>query len=287
MAWEMMMKTRRKSKWVKPPAKDYIEGGEINPSIAVGMRYNQQLQFLINRMTDEVTRSITALFKGEVAEEYFAEDASISTQAKILTNKLMAKFNLLFSRKAGTLASQFVKQADEASDVGVRMSLKELAQGMTIPYQKPDKATQEILNATVNENVSLIKSIPMKYLSGVEQAVQRSITTGNGLQDLIPYLQKHKGVTHRRAQLIALDQNRKISSALEANKMQNLGITHFKWKHSGGSHEPRPLHIKLNNEIFSFAEPPIIDEKTGERGLPAQLVNCRCRAIPIIKFDKP
>ena len=47
----------------------------------------------------------------------------------------------------------------------------------------------------MTENVGLIKSIPAQYLNGVQGAVMRSITTGNGMQDLVPYLQKHKGIT--------------------------------------------------------------------------------------------
>jgi hypothetical protein len=35
----------------------------------------------------------------------------------------------------------------------------------------------------VTENVGLIKSIPTQYLGGVQGAVMRSITTGNGMQD--------------------------------------------------------------------------------------------------------
>ncbi|RIQ43658.1 phage head morphogenesis protein, partial [Bordetella avium] len=31
--------------------------------------------------------------------------------------------------------------------------------------------------------------------------------------------------------------------------------------------------------------PPIIDKTTGERGLPGQLINCKCRMRPVIDFS--
>lgn len=85
---------------------------------------------------------------------------------------------------------------------------------MTISASKVTDPLKNTLTASLAENVDLIKSIPQQYLSGVQQAVMRSITTGNGLQDLQPYLEKQGGVTERRATLIANDQTRKRTTIL-------------------------------------------------------------------------
>ena len=67
--------------------------------------------------------------------------------------------------------------------------------------------------------------------------------------------------------------------------MQGLGVKKFKWLHSMGGKEPRPLHKNvLNGNVYSFDDPPVIDERTGERGLPGVLINCRCRMLPVIEF---
>lgn len=54
--------------------------------------------------------------------------------------------------------------------------------------------------------------------------------------------------------------------------MKSAGVKKFQWLHSAGGRDPRPLHINdypsgLNGGIFSFDDLPVIDEKTGERGI--------------------
>ena len=143
---------------------------------------------------------------------------------------------------------------------------------------------KEVMTASIAENVGLIKSISEKYLTDVQGAVMRSITNGNGLQDLIPALERHEGITRRRARNIALDQTRKAYNSLNKGRMEALGIKKFEWLHTGGSQNPREDHIELSGQIFSFDNPPVIDKRTGERGFPAQLPNCRCRMLPVITF---
>jgi len=113
----------------------------------------------------------------------------------------------------------------------------------------------------------------------------RSITTGNGMQDLLPYLEKAKGISKRRAKIIAYDQTRKAFNNVNKAKMQKLGIKEFEWLHTGGSNEPRKHHIKLSGQIFSFDNLPF-SEDNERRIYPGSEINCRCRAIPVIKFDE-
>jgi SPP1 gp7 family putative phage head morphogenesis protein len=118
----------------------------------------------------------------------------------------------------------------------------------------------------------------------VQGAVMRSITTGNGMQDLVPYLQKHKGITLRRARMIAQDQTKKSFSYLSKARMEASGVLQYEWLHTSGSRHPRKLHIAMNGHIYRYDDPPVIDEKTGERGIPGQAINCACRMRPILNF---
>lgn len=280
----MTLLTKRKEAWASKRKPDMLLGTPINASAIVAARYYETLRALIEDMTAETERSLRRLFNTDHAEEYFAQDASTSSQARILTNALMKKFNKKFGIKAKPTAERFAKQADKASSANVYTSIKQLSGGLSLPTTAITKEMTDILNATVTENVALIKSISQEYLSGVQQAVMRSITTGNGLQDLMPYLEKHKDISLRRAHLIALDQNRKASANLGRARMQNLGVEEYKWLHTGGSDHPRELHVRMSGNVYRWDDPPIIDESTQERGIPGQAINCRCRAVPVIKF---
>jgi SPP1 gp7 family putative phage head morphogenesis protein len=214
-------------------------------------------------------------------------DDTLGSQARILTNSLTQKFNDLFASFAKPIADKVSEEANKTSSISVHSSIKAMSENFTINPSSLSKNTLDILNATTTENVALIKSISQQYLSGVQQAVMRSITTGGGLQDLIPYLQKSKEITYRRARFIAYDQTRKAFNNLSTIKMQNLGLDEYEWLHTGGSNHPRKLHIELSGQIFSFAKPPIIaDNGKGNiiRGNPGELPGCRCRKRIIMRL---
>lgn len=280
--------TRRKEKWVGQRRPAQIRGGVLNNPAILELRYYQKLDALIERMTAQIEKQLKGFFDEPHAEEYFdaSQDASVSSQARILTNALLRKFNSLFAANAPDLAEHHTAAVNKASSSSVHTSMQELSGGLSLPTAAITSDMSEILTATITENVSLIKSISSQYLTGVQGAMMRSITTGNGLADLVPYLEKQKEITKRRARMIAQDQTRKAYNNLNRGRMEGLGLKKFEWLHTGGSSHPRRLHIELSGKIFSFDDPPVIDENTGERGIPGQAINCRCRMRPVIDFGE-
>jgi uncharacterized protein with gpF-like domain len=229
------------------------------------------------------------LFKTEHAEEYFAqdqfaEDASVSSMARILTNALIKKYADLFGALAKPMADEFAAASDKSSDVAVKASIRSMTDQVTLPTAPITSGPlRDILSATITENVGLIKSIPAQYLGGVQGAVMRSITTGNGMQELVPYLQKHKGITLRRARFIARDQTVKTFSSLSRERLKRAGITEGIWRHTSGSREPRQTHIHMSGEKYVLAD-GIYDPAVKRKVKPGELPGCLCRTMPILNF---
>ncbi|OWK39539.1 phage minor head protein [Fimbriiglobus ruber] len=277
----------RKQPWSNRSQKGIIKGKPLNPSAAIEQRYYNALHVLIARMLAETELELRKLFKTEHAEEFFAQDASISSQARILTNALIKKYTDLFASLSRPMAEEFARESNKSSDIAVKSSIRHLSDELALSTKTITSGPlNDILTATVAENVGLIKSIPAQYLGGVQGAVMRSITTGNGMQDLVPYLQKHKGITLRRARMISQDQVKKSFSALSKARMEKVGVTSYIWRHTAGSRHPRKLHIGMSGSIFRYDDPPVIDEKTGERGIPGQAINCACRMQPVLNFEE-
>jgi len=251
---------------------------------------NQGLGGLQERQDTKDTASALAvrqthLEKAAEPKTHAAQDASISSQARILTNALLNKYTDLFNSLAKPTAERFADESNKSSDIAVKSSIRHMAEAVTLPTKTITSGPlNDVLNAIVTENVGLIKSIPAQYLSGVQGAVMRSITTGNGMQDLVPYLQRHKGITLRRARLISRDQTIKAFSSLSRARMQKLGLTQFIWRHTAGSRHPRHLHIELNGQLCDYNDPPVIQNDPEVRGYPGQLINCLCRAVPVLNF---
>ena len=277
--------TPTRAKWVAQRKKTILKGKPLNHNFAIGERYKQRLTKVIEHMQAVTMREVKALYKTDYAQNHFAMDASIASQTKILFNDLNKRFDKIFKDFAVKVSTQTIYQIDNQSKSSLTDSYKDLTGGMGINTDFSTSSLNETIKASINENVNLITSISEEYLKDVEGAVNRSITTGQGLKDLIPQIENIGGVTHRRAKNIALDQTRKAYNNINAIRMQSNGIKQFEWIHSHGGLHPRPLHQSYDGQIFSFDDLPIIDERTGEKGLPAQAVNCKCSFRPVIVFD--
>lgn len=279
--------TAKREAWAaKQSAAPTFRGEVIQHNAAVAVRYVGALSSLTAQMTAQVRREVEKLFKTDAAASHFGEDATIASQSRILMSSLSDRFNALFAKKAKPLAEGMVNDAQRSGKTALHSSLQKLSGGMSLKTSVVDSTLQNIYKASVAENVSLIKSIASEYLQKVEGAVMRSITTGNGLQDLTPALEQYEGQTHRRAKNIALDQTRKVYNSINRGRMEALGVKKFMWHHSGGGAHPRQDHVDMDGEIYSFDNLPVIDPRTGERGIPGQAPNCRCTMSPVFDFSK-
>ena len=83
---------------------------------------------------------------------------------------------------------------------------------------------------------------------------------------------------------MARQETKLLVAEYRKNRFKQEGVTKYRWSTVLDGRE-RKLHRELNGKIFSWDNPPIIDERTGERGNPAEAYNCRCKAIPIIDDD--
>lgn len=262
--------------WAEQRGGATFAGKPLAPPDVIEARYKAQLDKLVELMSTVTARELQRLYRtSEAKEAGLAMDASFSSMAARLIRELQKRFNVLFSDKAGGLAEALVSGISRQAAVGLKESLKEVSGGVTLRTDVVGGAVADVVKASIKQNVALIKSIPQEFFLEIEGEVMRSIQSGRGMADLQPFLEKRYGITKRRAALIARDQTSKATTAINRARMQGLGVKKFRWLHSGGGKEPRPLHKNvLNGQVFSLDDPPVIDEKTGERGLPGQLINC-------------
>ena len=107
---------------------------------------------------------------------------------------------------------------------------------------------------------------------------------GKSTKTIAEYIKKEFGISERHAKFLARNESAIATTSYLQAKYAEEGITEFKWYTNLDGRE-RPLHRELNGKIFRFDNPPIIDERTGEKGLPAQTYNCRCTFSPVINKE--
>ena len=274
----------KREAWAAARNDHTFTGTPLNPPDVVEAKFRAELDRMVERMQRVTVRELDKLYRSPEAPTV-AMDASFSSMAARLVRELTRRFTALFVDRAGGLAKAWAEGISRQSAVGLGQSLKDVSGGVTLKTDVISGAVADVVKASIKQNVALIKSIPREYFLEIEGEVMRSIQTGRGMADLQPFLEKRYGITKRRAALIARDQTSKATAAINRARMQGLGVKKFKWLHSMGGKEPRPLHKNvLNGNVYSFDDPPVIDERTGERGLPGVLINCRCRMLPVIEF---
>jgi len=277
--------TKRKTKWAKKFKPEVLKGDPLKYNVATAAKYHKKIEKLIDLMSKEVNRELTKLYKTETAKAYFAEDASIASMARILMNALSDRFTSLFITMSGDMAASFIDGVDKQSKSTLFSSMETMTGGARIKTDIMSGDLSETIKASIAENVNLIRSIPEQYFTSITGQVMRSVTSGQGLKDLLPFIEKHDMITKKRAKIIAYDQTRKAYSSINAARMQKVGVKKFMWHHSAGGLHPREDHIAMDGNIYSFDDLPIVNKKTGERGLPGSQINCRCFLSPIIEFD--
>lgn len=273
-----------------------IRGEPLRYSAPLQSKYVSELEKLTQWVISETNKTVKSIYRTDESKKYFAEDASIASIARIKMNDLDARIDRVLRSKAKTLANRMVSESDKVSKSSLHSSLSELSGGLSIKTNINSSDIQNAFTASVNENVDLIKTIGAQYRDAARGAVNRSIQQGGqGLNELIPQIKKmlNKKASQElnKAKNVALDQTRKAYNGLNAARMEKIGVTEFEWVHSGGGQSARKLHITpypagLNHGIFDVNDPPVVDERTGERGLPGSAINCKCVMRPLIKFDE-
>lgn len=143
-----------------------------------------------------------------------------------------------------------------------------------------DFRKNEIAKRYTNNLDFWIKNWTEEEIVKMRDTVGKLAIDGKSRKDIAQYLQKQFGVSERKAKFLARNETSIATTSYLQAKYQDEGFTHFKWVTNLDGRE-RKLHKELNGKIFAFNDPPIIYERTGQKGLPGETYNCRCSMIPI------
>lgn len=248
----------------------------FNYNAGTGVEYNKRVQRALNSLIKELRIELLRLkrlgLKGE----------SLTSQLRISLNKLERKYSDVFDKLAKKEAKKLVETVESQSNFQIKsfMAIHDLE---VKPFYKEDEF-KGVLKSCVELATSEIKSIPTNYIDLIKKRTYDAVMYGNGYKDIFDMYSKISRASKRKVELLALDQNRKIHSAITVANFKRYDIKRFKWIHSGASNEPRKMHQKLNGKIFDMDKPPVIEIRNGMEihGYPAQCINCKCLMVPII-----
>ena len=263
----------KRSEWERKPPKLR----PLRPNEALRIAYQRKIDKLIREMNESVEYWLKASYRAN--KPIMAMDDILPANAlKRAIAKMKKRWLARFDKASVQLAEYFSLAAQDRNDKALAKILKD--GGFSVSFQQT-QAMKDIVSATIQQNISLIKSIPQKYLSDVEGHVMRSIAAGRDLGTLSKALQKNYGVTRKRAAFIARSQNNLASASMGKARQLELGITQATWRHSAAGKVPRKTHVANNGKTYDVAK-GWFDPHEKKWIQPGELPNCRCVSIPII-----
>lgn len=250
---------------------------------AIGISYNAELQRMVRRIKKDIDQSIKPQVK-DLEFEYTADswadviEVSLAALRKRWTSDL-------FNRFAERLAAKFV----QAVNLQNQQQFQNQYKSFGINIYTGNQAVSDYLDATVKDNVRLIKSIPDQYLTQVESIVLGNMRAGMRPSAINKQLQDQFGVTERRARVISRDQVSKASNGLAKKRMESSGFQYFAWIDSKDS-RVRSRHKNIANKvtkygkgIYSFSDLPLNDK--GMPIAPSDDIQCRCVMRPVLESE--
>ena len=184
------------------------------------------------------------------------------------------------ARQAMRTARRSVENAGvPRTEVALRLGLDaSVVVGLDIA---PTLAEQTALTSWAKTGTDLIVSVGQELVAGLDEHIQQAARAGTLTADLRQVVMDRLGVSERHAQFIARDQIAKLNGQITEATHKAAGITHYRWR-SSRDQRTRPDHRALDGTTQAWADPPVVDERTGRREHPGGDYQCRCVAIPIV-----
>ena len=256
----------------------------IGPNIGSRNRYRHQIVMLIKELADSTEYWLTARRKSD--PPVLASDASPVEEVLKELRNLSERWQGRFDEMAPKVAESFVRNQFKGTNNAMRQALRDA--GWSIEF-KLTPAMRDAFEASLAENVGLIRSIPAKYLQEVEGIVMRNYAAGRDLKSMAAEIRSRYKVTANRAVLISRDQANKANAIVQKARQQELGIVSAIWMHSHAGKTPRPTHVAMNGKRYDV-EKGMWDSAVGKYVWPGEEINCRCQqrsVLPFTPVEKP
>ena len=256
----------------------------VRPNAGVRSAYAKKLRALIDAMSKDMADAVMSVYRKD--EPLIAQDAKLP--AKKLSDVMAGvrkRWEKRFDEDSDQISTWFAKTVKSSVTRQKRSAVNDskIPSAFAGNFDK-GRVSQDVFEAIVAQNASLIKSIADKYLSDVEGLVMRSVTDGRDIKGLSQELQQRYNLTKRRADFIARDQNNKATESLARAQDTQAGITRGVWMHIGGKYTSREPHKKMDGEEFDLAE-GLYDKDVDRKVMPGELSGCQCTYRALFSKD--
>jgi SPP1 gp7 family putative phage head morphogenesis protein len=230
---------------------------------------------------------------------YRLDESSIPYQTREAINASAQKFQDRLVQIDNKLAQVVPAEIAEAVNVAdlfdsvlfkVDSEFEQSVKKITVAPKLPASQRRRIADEWQNNMELWIKNFTADEIVRLRKSIADSAAAGNRYEATIRAIQESYGVTARKAKFLARQETSLLMTKFKQVRYQAAGVNEYRWACVAGSpkHPVRPSHRALNGKIFRWDAPPITTGP-GEpvrRNNPGQDYNCRCAAIPLVRFKE-
>lgn len=239
----------------------------MNPKLARKMeiRYSQQLR--------KVAGYVDTIVKG-----FDVNDPNTWALIRASLNEYSNTLHFWAENTAGRIITD-VALRDEKTWL---IYAQDLSRGMRDQIRNTDIGA--VYQQLLNEQVGLIKSLPLNAAQRIHDLSTRALIEGSRASDISGLIMVTGQVTKARANTIARTEVSRAASIFTQARAENLGSEGYIWRTSEDE-DVRKRHQELNGKFYEWVDPPIVDVKSGRRAHAGCDINCRCYPEPVIPDD--
>lgn len=142
-----------------------------------------------------------------------------------------------------------------------------------------------------------IKNFTDEQILDLRKKVSENVLAGNRRENLIKTIQESYNVSENKAKFLARQETNLMMAKFKETRYVNAGVPEYEWRCVHMPHQSSPTSIYkpgevryshgiLEGKIFSWQNPPVTTppSQPARRNNPGQDYNCRCFAIPVVRF---
>lgn len=254
----------------------------VSPNMGIRNEYRKKLLELIRPMLIEATAEIKRLYASD--SPLIIQDETPASKYKAMIEDMRKRSRARFDKASEVLATGFTLKVVSNVARSQKSALSAAGLGDFAVRYDFGNVKRDVVDAIINQNVNLIKSIDQTFFEHLENEVMNAVTAGSDLQALAKSIRKLNQSTNRRAIMIAEDQINKATESIARANDIDAGFTKAQWIHIAGRYTSRPTHVAMNHKVFDLKK-GMYDSAVGKYIQTGELVNCKCKYRPLFDFE--
>lgn len=212
---------------------------------------------------------------GDIAKAFSPDDPLLADKVGVA----LRRYGGIIEDWAKATASRMVEEVaarDKAAWLEVSRRM-----GRGLRQEIETAPTGRVMRERLDEQVSLIKSIPFEAAERVRKLANEGIVQGRRSNYIAEEIMKSGDVARSRANMIARTEVSRTTTELTRARAQHIGSTGYLWRTADDS-DVRHSHREMEGKFVEWNNPPTLDGLKGHAGA---LPNCRCWCEVVIPND--